>query len=51
MPRITVHNDPGCLTLQLERRLAGAWVRVRAVLAEITHSPSGGAQEGECSDG
>jgi ABC-type transporter Mla MlaB component len=28
MLRITVHDKPGALTLQLEGRLAGPWVRV-----------------------
>jgi anti-anti-sigma regulatory factor len=28
MMRITVHDEPGCLTFQLEGRLAGPWVRV-----------------------
>lgn len=27
MLRITVHDDPGCLTFQLEGSLAGSWVR------------------------
>jgi anti-anti-sigma regulatory factor len=27
MLRITVHNNPGSLTVQLEGRLAGPWVR------------------------
>jgi anti-anti-sigma regulatory factor len=27
MLRITVHNNPGALTVQLEGRLAGPWVR------------------------
>jgi hypothetical protein len=27
MLRITLHNDPGSLTFQLEGRLAGLWVR------------------------
>jgi hypothetical protein len=28
MLRITVHDEPGFLTIQLEGRLAGSWVRV-----------------------
>ena len=28
MLRITVHNEPGAQTFQLEGRLAGPWVRV-----------------------
>jgi len=28
MLRITVHDDPGALTFQLEGKLAGPWVRV-----------------------
>lgn len=28
MLRITIHDAPGCLTLQLEGRLVGPWVRV-----------------------
>lgn len=28
MLRITVHDEPGALTFQLEGRLAGPWVRV-----------------------
>jgi ABC-type transporter Mla MlaB component len=28
MVRITVHDNPGALTFQLEGRLAGPWVRV-----------------------
>jgi ABC-type transporter Mla MlaB component len=28
MLRITVHDEPGTLTFQLEGRLAGPWVRV-----------------------
>jgi hypothetical protein len=103
MLRITVHDNPGALTFQIEGRLAGPWVGVledcwqsalarrrqlilrvdltgvtsidaagraclaalhrpgvefiaadcltRAMVAEITRSPSGGAQEGGCSDG
>ena len=103
MLRITVHDNPGALTFQIEGRLAGPWVGVledcwqsalagrrqpivcvdltgvtsidaggraclaalhrrgvefiaadcltRAVVAEITRSLSGGAQEGGCSDG
>ena len=27
MLRITIHNDPGSLTFQLEGKLAGPWVR------------------------
>ena len=27
MLRITVHENPGCLTFQLEGKLAGPWVR------------------------
>jgi len=30
MLRITVHDEPGSLTFQLEGRLAGPWVRVLA---------------------
>ena len=103
MLRITVHDEPGSLTFQLEGRLAGPWVQVleecwqsalaghrqpilrvdltevtsidadgraclaalhrqgaeliaadcltRAVVGEITRPPSGGAQEGRCTDG
>src|ERR1700693_2898415 len=35
MLRITVHDEPGALTFQLEGRLAGPWVRV---LEESWHS-------------
>jgi ABC-type transporter Mla MlaB component len=103
MLRITVHDEPGALTFELEGRLAGPWVQVledcwqsglarqrqqivrvdlagltsidaagriclaalrrqgaefvtadclmKAIAAEISNSPSGGAHEKECSDG